>query len=383
MARVVFVNHLPRGSASSYRQEGFARCLRRLGFKTSLVCRSGGAGGGDGRSAPFDSVAHWNEPFTFRLGSNARLLARAIRDADIVHINRANPITATLLTLVRRSSRAAVVVDLEDWDGYGGYSSYIGSHGPKGWALTAYERTFPRTADAVVVVSKLLYSYMLSVGVPKEKLFVIHNGFDGDLFSPGVDGCGTRERYGLSGAPVLMYSSTFWDFERRQHETALAALQIVLEEVPDAKLLVTGREESDVIRVLGGGDAGGRVVLPGFVPRAELPQIMAAADVAVHVISDHPFHRASSPMIIPEYMALGKPVVAPRVGELGELLGGGAGVLVDGMDPGSIAQAAVGLIRDRGLRAKVGEAAKEKAWREYSYEKATARLGQAYERALS
>ena len=69
-------------------------------------------------------------------------------------------------------------------------------------------------------------------------------------------------------------------------------------------------------------------------------------------------------------------------GELGELHGGGAGVLVDGMDPGSIAQAAVGLIRDRGLRAKVGEAAKEKAWREYSYEKGTARLGQAYERAL-
>jgi glycosyltransferase involved in cell wall biosynthesis len=382
MARVVFVNHLTQGSASFYRQEGFARCLRKQGFETTLVCRSS-RGVRDHGSTAFDVTQFWAEPFPFRLTSNIRLLARAIRGADIVHINRANPYTATILTLARGSSRAAVVADMEDWDGYGGYSSYIGSYGPKGWALTGCERTFPRTADAVIVVSRLLRSYMLEIGVPREKLFVIHNGFDSDLFRPDVDGKEARDKFGLSDDPVLMYSSTFWEFERSQHERAFTALGMVVKEVPNAWLLLTGREESEIGASLKAAGIMERVVRPGFVPRKELPKLMAAADVAVHMVSDHRFHRASSPMIVPEYMAMGKPVVAPRVGELAEILDGGAGLLVDRADPGSIASAAVALLGDGKLRKRVGEDARAKATRDYSYEAATVRLREAYDKALS
>ena len=383
MPKVVFVNHLPQGSASSYRQEGFAKCLRAEGFETALVCRSGGGPQGRRPDGAFEQTVFWAEPFPFRLAPNLRLLSGAIRDADIVHVNRANPYTATIVTLVRRSSKAAVVVDLEDWDGYGGYSSYIGSHGPKGWALTGWERTFPRTADAVVVVSGLLYAYMRSIGVPEEKLFVIHNGFDSDLFRHDIDGRAARRAYGLSDEPVVMYSSTFWGFEKELHETAFAALRRVFDEVPDARLLMTGKGASEVESALRAGGISGRVVKPGFVPREELPGIMAAADIAIHVISSHPFHTASSPMIIPEYMAMGKPVVAPRVGELAEILGGGAGVLVDRVDPGLLARAAVGLLADRDQRRKVGETAWKKAGEMYSYRAETTTLRRAYEKALS
>ncbi len=385
MVGVVFVNHLPRGTASSYRQEGFARCLRKEGYETTLVCRAGGSApvNAEGGDAAFGRTLHWVEPFPFRLASNARLLSSAIKGAAVIHINRANPYTATLLSLVRGSSGAAVVVDLEDWDGYGGYASYIGSHGPKGWALTGYERMFPRTADAVVVVSKLLHAYMLSVGVPREKLFLVHNGYDSALFGTDVDGREAREKYGLGDAPVVMYSSTFWEFERKQHEIAFAALRKIVDEVPHVRLLMTGRETSDFGGALAAGGIRERVVRPGFVPREMFPGLMATADVAVHVISNHPFHRASSPVIIPEYMAMGKAVVAPRVGELGEILGDGAGVLVDNVDSDLIASAAVGLLRDDGLRKEVGDRARAKAVRELSYEAGTAKLRQAYEKALS
>ena len=386
MSRVVFVNHLPQGSASSYRQAGFAKCLREDGVETVLVCRSRKQRppddtAGRGRR-PFDRTLCWDEPFPFRMASNLRVLSEAVREADVVHINRANPYTATILSLVRRSSRAALVVDMEDWDGYGGYSSYIGSYGPKGWALTFYEKTFPLTADAVVVVSRLLKSYMLSLGVPERKVSVIHNGFDGELFGRKLDVGSTRERLGLGDSPVVMYSSTFWEFERAQHEAAFSALGLISKEVPEARFLLTGKEESSVAQAIDASGVRGRVVRPGFVPREEFPQVMAAADVALHIITRHPFHAASSPMIVPEYMAMGKPVVAPAIGELTELLGGGAGVLVSDGDPGSLAAAAVRLLRDRDLRRGVGEAARRKAWERYSYEAATGVLKRAYRGAV-
>ena len=392
MASVVFVNHLPEGSASSFRQEGFAKCLRSQGYDTTLVCRAENQPRpGTDKSQPgklkgegaYRRKIHWAEPFPFNLLENTRLLAAAVRDADIVHVNRANPYTATLLTMVRQSSRAAVVVDLEDWDGYGGYSSYIGSHGPKGWALTGFERVFPRTADAVVVVSTLLRDYMLRIGVPRERIFLVRNGYDGDLFRPDIDGEEVRRKYGLSDDPVVMYSSTFWEFERRQHEVAFAALRSIVTEVPDTRLILTGKESLDIGRALEAAGIGERAVRPGFVPRERVPQIMASADVAIHVISDHPFHRASSPMIIPEYMAMGKPVVAPRVGELEVLLDGGAGVLVDGIDKDMISGAAIRLLADEGLRRSVGNTAQRRARESYSYEVATSTLRQAYDRALS
>ena len=382
MRSVVFVNHLPRGSASSYRQEGFAKYLRKEGLETTLVCRGSGVPA-VGRGGAYTREVNWTEPFPLMLVQNARLLARAARSADIVHVNRANPFTATLVSLVRGAIRGRVVVDMEDWDGYGGYSTYIQSHGPKGWALTAYERAFPRTADAVVVVSRMLRDYMVRTGVPEERLTVINNGFDEEVFTPGEDSDLARKRYGLAESSVVIYSSTFWEFEKEQHELAFEALRRILKEVPDARLVLTGREDSSISGALRRSGIEGRVVRTGFVPRARLPGIMAAADVAVHVIGADAFHRASSPMIVPEYMAMGKPVVAPRVGELEVILSGGAGVLVDEVDPASIAEAAVRLLRDREEREAVGRRARMKAVEKYSYRSETEELMRVYERALA
>ena len=105
---------------------------------------------------------------------------------------------------------------------------------------------------------------------------------------------------------------------------------------------------------------------------------MAAADVAMHVISNHPFHVASSPMIIPEYMALGKPVVAPRIGELGVILEDEAGFLVDKPEATLLAEGVSELLNDGGLRTRLGQRAATRASRNYSYVVLTKLLEEAY-----
>ena len=294
-----------------------------------------------------------------------------------MHVNRANPYTATLATVARRETRR-LVVDMEDWDGFGGYSSYAGRYDPAGFLLTFYEQTFPRSADEVVVVSGLLQSRMLRAGVPGERISVIPNGFDPDLFHPGVDGRGARSRYGLDGSPVIIYAGSFWPFELEVHRLALRAFARVLGSEPEAKLMVVGRSSRAIADMAKDFGIEKRVAFTGFVPRSEVPGLMAAADVALHMISGHPFHLASSPMIVPEYMAMGKPVVAPALGELRSMLGSGAGLLVGRPDPQELASAVIRVAEDAALRRSLGARAAERARKMYSYELLAERLADVY-----
>ncbi len=113
-----------------------------------------------------------------------------------------------------------------------------------------------------------------------------------------------------------------------------------------------------------------------------MPNLMAAADVALHVISYHPFHRASSPVIIPEYMAMGKAIVATDSGEIASLLGDGAGILVNGLDPEALASGVVRVLRDPSLRKGLGARAMERSMG-LSYRAAASSLREVYRAAAS
>jgi glycosyltransferase involved in cell wall biosynthesis len=83
-------------------------------------------------------------------------------------------------------------------------------------------------------------------------------------------------------------------------------------------------------------------------------------------------------MVMPEYMAMGKPIVAPRTGELAYALTGGAGWLVDGAKPELLAGGVVALLKDETRRREMGMTAQRKAREEYSYRSLAAKLKTAY-----
>ena len=305
-------------------------------------------------------------------------MLRACRRSDVVHINRAHPYTATLALAARGATRE-LVVDMEDWDGFGGYSSFARKYGPSGGLLTLYERTLPRAADEVLAVSALLNDHMRKAGVQGDRLTVIPNGYDPDLFHSDADGGAARRRYSLGGK-VVIYASTFWPFELGVHRLVLQTFAEGLRAVPDASLLGVGRGNPPVVKMAEELGVRPRVVFTGFVPRGDLPGLMAAADVAVHMISGHPFHLASSPMIVPEYMAMGKPVVAPAYGELRNMLGGGGGVLVGSPSPGTMASSIIHLLEDAPMRVALGRKASERAAKLYSYEVLAKKLAAVYEK---
>jgi glycosyltransferase involved in cell wall biosynthesis len=83
--------------------------------------------------------------------------------------------------------------------------------------------------------------------------------------------------------------------------------------------------------------------------RRDVPRLLAAADLVCHP-NEAPEHFG---IAFVEALAAGRPVVATRLGGAVEVVDSACGVLTD-PDPGPVADALAGLLRDAGRRAALG-----------------------------
>jgi glycosyltransferase involved in cell wall biosynthesis len=140
-------------------------------------------------------------------------------------------------------------------------------------------------------------------------------------------------------------------------EYLLDAAPAIFGESPGARLLMVGDGElrqalEARAQTLGIAD---RVHFAGF--RADAPAVLAGMDVFVLPSLNEGMGR-----VLVMAMALGKPIVATRVGGVPELLDGGkAGLLVPPADPSALAEAVLSLLRDSDLARRIAEAGRSRA----------------------
>lgn len=114
------------------------------------------------------------------------------------------------------------------------------------------------------------------------------------------------------------------------------------------------------------------VTFTGFLPHAQLPAALAAADIGVAPFepNKHAPMRLGfywSPLKVFEYMAVGLPVVAPALPRLKRLVEDGyEGALYDPKDPRGLDRALVTLA-DRDVRHRLGAAARTRVVRDFSW----------------
>lgn len=140
------------------------------------------------------------------------------------------------------------------------------------------------------------------------------------------------------------------------------AFDVLHAERPEARMLVVGdgpeREATESeLRERGLREY---VRFTGAVAPGEIPGLLASMDVAVAPYPSGGEDFYFSPLKVYEYMAAGLPVVASRVGQLGELIRSGENGLL--YEPGNVdylAEAMILLATDDSLREMLGRAARK------------------------
>ncbi len=220
-----------------------------------------------------------------------------------------------------------------------------------------------RGADAIVAVSAAVAASVRAVTGTGVKLHVIPNGVDLATFDAGANGAAIRKRLGIGTGtfPVIGFIGSFkpWHGVHRLFDAFVAlaprnvpAILIAVGDGPDLAALRARAE------ACGCGD---RIILPGRVPHAEIPEWLAAMDltVAPYIAQDDFYF---SPLKIVESMASGRPVVAPALGQISDLIDHDAtGLLYTPGDVASLGKALEALIADPALTRAMGRQARRAA----------------------
>jgi glycosyltransferase involved in cell wall biosynthesis len=268
---------------------------------------------------------------------------------------------------------------------YNGSEVWVGKHWDRVGSLALLERYERLNLDAaarIFVVSDVERRNLEARGVATEKIILNPNAVDVQLFQPFVGGAAKRRDLGIEDTDLVAgFVGTFGPWHG---VVELAkAIKAIPESLPLRFLFVgSGSLLAEVERLLQAERLSGRVIFTGAVPHDQVPMLLDACDILVapHVPLADGSDFFGSPTKIFEYMAMGKGIVASRLGQIGEVLADGETALL--VEPGNVNELAAALIRmteSDQLRTRLGENARAAAIQKHTWTHNAKRVLQAYE----
>lgn len=239
-----------------------------------------------------------------------------------------------------------------------------------------------RHADMLIAISKATARDLTEIyGVPPEKIRVVYNGVDPEIFAP-IEKSDVARRLGLEGKRIVLYVGDFG--LRKGLRYLIQAVPKVISEVPDARFLLVGGTPrwlgTDIywkmlLEQIKRCGVQEHVRLLGSVSHFELPKYYSAAEVFVL-----PSLHEGLGKVALEAMTCEKPVVATRVGGIPEIVDDGVdGILVPPMDSNGMADAIIDLLSDEKRATAMGRTGRSKVLERFTWKETAKRLVAAYE----
>jgi glycosyltransferase involved in cell wall biosynthesis len=240
------------------------------------------------------------------------------------------------------------------------------------WQKTIFHPTLmqafvARRIPNVITVSQASRERIVSdFGVPEERIHVVPNGVDTQLFRPRPDVARVPGR--------VLYVGNLEDPNKGGRYLLHAAALLR----PEAHLLIaTGGIHTDgwVPRMVEELELDGRVQFQFGLSNEQLAQLYNSAEVGVCASLFEGFGLPAA-----EAMASGLPLVSANGGALGEVVGS-AGVLVPVADPQALADAVNALLGDPARRQALARSARERVLECFQWDHAAAEVEAVYRRA--
>jgi glycosyltransferase involved in cell wall biosynthesis len=222
-------------------------------------------------------------------------------------------------------------------------------------ALEHLEMFLYARSKKIVVVTKAFKDNLIKRGVATDKISVITNGADTQLFYPGRDGDDLRTELGLGNKFVVLYIGAH-GISHSLHVILEAASKLRDEKQIHFLFVGEGAEKERLIKIKEATKLDNVSFLEGQ-PKERVPFFYAASDVCLVPLRNVPLFQGFIPSKMFEIMASGKPIIASLAGEPAEILrqSGGA-VVIPPEDVDSLTEAIVQL-RDEPERIRsMGEA---------------------------
>ncbi len=257
-------------------------------------------------------------------------------------------------------------------------------------------RRLTPSMDRLIAVSRAIIAKLVDEGRTGAPVDLIYNGVDLQRYEYTEACCTLPEEYGFpEGTPLVGVVARLEP--EKGHRTLLEAWPLVLERVPEARLLIIGEGsqrasleiQAEQLDLLGNecsadqcvGTRGARphakVLFTGL--RDDVPAVTAALDLAVL-----PSYREAQGLALLEAMALRRPVVATAVGGVPEMVEDGVtGLLVAPRDPVALGAAIARMLTDHPLADMLARAGHDYVHANFSLDNMVTSVAAIYEQGAA
>jgi len=227
-----------------------------------------------------------------------------------------------------------------------------------------------KKSDAVIAVTQRIKEILIKRGVDENKIIVIPNGADVNLFRPISDVIAVnklRNKYSINEntcVVIFVGNLAYW----QGVEYLIQSAPLVLKAVPDTMFFIVGEGElkNELISLAKKVGVLDKCIFTGNIPYEKVPLYMNMADVCV--VPKKVLGFGYSPLKLYEYMACGKPVIATDTAGFEIVRQYNTGILVNPENPEEFSNAIIKLLQNKKLREQMGANGRELVVREYSWE---------------
>lgn len=240
------------------------------------------------------------------------------------------------------------------------------------WMLT-YE-----SSEVIVNSNYMKNEVQRLFGLPYDKINVIPNGVNLQLFSNVNVDYDFRRQYAMDNEKIILYVGRL--VYEKGIQNLIAAMPKILDRYHDSKLIICGRggmidELMEQVKYLG---IDNKVYFAGYCDSKKMQKMYKCADVAVFPSTYEPFG-----IVAIESMLSGTPTIVSDVGGLNEIVEHGVtGMKSYAGNANSIADSVLALLFDPKLCANISQNAIKKVKENYNWAKITDNTYYVYQLAI-
>ncbi len=238
---------------------------------------------------------------------------------------------------------------------------------PLNWVLGKIAGFLYKRSDHIVVVTKAFKTFLIeNWKVPAEKISVVENGVETELFSPQPDAAAKKRELGLEGKFLVCYVGTMG--LAHGLETLIQAAEVLRKVNPQVQFLLVGEgADKERIESLARERGLANMTFLGQQPRETIPRFISASDACLVMLKKTDLFKTVIPTKMLEFMSCERPVILAVDGQAREIMeAGNAGIFVEPESAEQLVEAVQRLASDLGSRERLGRNGREHIVKHFS-----------------